>query len=120
MSTVAVTFDYSNGTQKHFSSIPWSKGLTILDAIEATRKIAPASSVTFGSDRDGHVLGLVVDGIPEATGGTTDWSVWVNAKPVTNRLGTPTSFGFNPGEREDNLVNAGDRILLKLVSKPAS
>ena len=29
MSTVALTIDYSNGAQKHFTGIPWKKGMTI-------------------------------------------------------------------------------------------
>jgi len=118
MSTVALTIDYSNGGQKQFASIPWSKGLTILGAIEATQKIAPATSVTFGSDRSGHVLGLVIDGVPEKTGGASGWAVWVNARSVSNRLGTPTSFNFHPDERDGNLLNAGDQVLLKLVTSP--
>ena len=44
MATVALTIDYSNGAQKHFSSIPWKKGLTILEAIQASERIPPKSS----------------------------------------------------------------------------
>jgi len=44
MSTVALTIDYSNGAQKHFSSIPWKKGLTILGAIQASEGIPPEPS----------------------------------------------------------------------------
>src|SRR6185369_8612977 len=48
MATVALTIDYSNGAHKHFSNIPWKKGLTILEAIQATEGIAPKASITFG------------------------------------------------------------------------
>lgn len=114
MSTVALTIDYSNGAQKHFSSIPWKKGLTILGAIQASEGIRPGASVQFGSDRSGHALGLVIDDMPQGETGASNWVIWVNAKPFQNRLGTETSFGFRPEEREQNLVNAGDHILLKL------
>ena len=63
MSTVSVTIDYSNGAQKHFSSVPWNEGLTILGGIEACAKIPPGITITFGSDRSGHAIGLVIDGI---------------------------------------------------------
>src|SRR5262249_61780046 len=54
MATVALTIDYSNGAQKHFSSIPWKEGLTVLEAIRAIEGIPPKASITFGSDRSGH------------------------------------------------------------------
>jgi len=112
MSTVSVTIDYSNGAQKHFSSVPWNEGLTILGGIEACAKIPPGITITFGSDRSGHAIGLVIDGIGrgDAEG---DWAVWVNAKPFADRHRTETSFGFNPGEREKNLLKSCDHILVK-------
>jgi hypothetical protein len=121
MATVALTIDYSNGAQKHFASIPWKKGMTILEAIQATEGIAPKVSITFGSDRSGHVLGLVLDDVPPEGGPASEWLVWVNAKTFKSRLGTETSFGFHPDERERNLLNAGDHVLVKLaVSEKSS
>lgn len=114
MSTVALTIDYSNGAQKHFSSIPWKKNLTILGAIQATEGIPPGATITFGSDRSGHVLGLVIDDVPRGDTGASDWVVWVNEKAFQDRLGTETSFGFRPAEREGNLLNPGDHVLIKL------
>lgn len=115
MSTVALTIDYSNGAQKHFTRIPWKKGMTILEAIEASERIAPKSSVTFGSDRSGHVLGLVIDDVPSKDGPASEWVVWVNAKNLGARIGTETSFGFHPSERAGNLLDAGDHVLVKLA-----
>jgi hypothetical protein len=114
MSTVALTIDYSNGAQKHFSSIPWKKGLTILEAIQASEGIPPGAKISFGSDRSGHVLALVIDEMPQGETREADWVVWVNAKPFQGRLGTETSFGFHPAEREGNLLAAGDHVLIKL------
>ena len=115
MATVALTIDYSNGAQKHFSSIPWKEGLTILEAIQASETIPPKASITFGSDRSGHALGLVIDEVPPKDGPASEWVIWVNAKSFQSRLGTETSFGFHPGERELNLLNAGDHVLVKLA-----
>ena len=115
MATVALTIDYSNGAQKHFSSIPWKEGLTVLEAIQASERIPPKASITFGSDRSGHVLGLVIDEVPPKDGPASEWVIWVNAKSFQSRLGTETSFGFHPDERERNLLNAGDHVLVKLA-----
>jgi hypothetical protein len=121
MSTVALTIDYSNGVQKHFSSIPWRDGLTILDAIQASEGIRPGTTVSFGSDRSGHAIGLVIDEMPHKDTEAAEWVVWINARRFHRRLGTQTSFGFHPDEREDNLLGSGDHVLIKLsaTGKPA-
>jgi hypothetical protein len=98
------------------------KHLTILDAIEASGGISPGVIIRFGSDRSGHVLGLAIDEMPRSDTGESDWVVWVSAKPFQSRLGTETSFGFFPAEREGNLLNPGDHVLVKLslvAEKPA-
>jgi hypothetical protein len=114
MSTVSLTIDYSNGAQKHFSNIPWESGLTLLGAIEASAAIPPGAAISFGSDRSGHAIGLVIDEMPRGDTAASEWVIWVNAKPFQRRLGTDTSFGFHPDEREANLLNPGDHVLIKL------
>ncbi len=119
MATVALTIDYSNGAQKHFAGIPWTKDLTILEALQASAEIRPGVEISFGSDRVGHVLGLVIDDVPqEGKTGASEWLVWVDARPFGARLGTKTSFGFKPDEREANLLQAGDNVLFKLCLQP--
>ena len=114
MSTVSLTIDYSNGAQKHFSNVPWEDGLTILGAIEACAAIPPGAAVRFSSDRSGHAIGLVIDQMPREDTPASEWAIWVNSKPFTRRLGTEMSFGFQPDEREVNLLDAGDSVLVKL------
>jgi hypothetical protein len=114
MSTIALTIDYSNGAQKHFANIPWEEGLTILGAIQASAGIPPGVTISFGSDRSGHAIGLVIDQMPRGDTVASEWVVWVNAKPFQSRLGTDTSFGLLPAEREGNLLNPGDHVLIKL------
>ena len=114
MSTVSLTIDYSNGAQMHFSNIPWESGLTLLGAIEASAAIPPGAAISFGSDRSGHAIGLVIDEMPRRDTAASEWVIWVNAKPFKSRLGTDTSFGFHPDEREANLLNPGDHVLIKL------
>ena len=114
MSTVSLTFDYSNGAQKHFSNIPWESGLTLLGAIEATAAIPPGAAISFSSDRSGHAIGLAIDEVPRGDTAASEWVIWVNAKPFKRRLGTDTSFRLHPDEREANLLNPGDHVLIKL------
>jgi hypothetical protein len=117
MSTVSLTIDYSNGSQKSLATIPWSKHLTILEALQAAEKIPPGLVVEFGSSRNGSVISLSLDGVPNE-GLAGEWSIWVNQRPGPERLGTTTSFGFNPDSRPENELKAGDHILAKLVAPP--
>ena len=119
MDPVALTIDYNNGAQKLFTRIPWHDGLTILGAIQAIQGIPPRATVKFGSDRVGHAIGLVIDGMPQEADKQLGWAVWVNERPFTTRLGTDTSFGFRPGERDVNLLSPGDHIVLRLSSPPS-
>lgn len=72
----------------------------------------------FGSSRTGAVISLSLDGAPGEGAPGGGWAFWVNARPGPARLGTPTSFGFDPGSRAENEVQAGDHILAKLVDAP--
>jgi hypothetical protein len=122
MSTVSLSIDYSNGAHKHFLTIPWKKGLTLLGAIEGVAAIPPGAAISFGSDRSGRAIGLHIDEMPREDTAASEWVIWVNAKPFKGRLGTDTSFGFHPDERAANLLNPGDHVLIKLslaAEKPA-
>lgn len=118
MKTVSVRIDYSNGSEKSFTAVPWANGLTIVAALEAAGTIPPGLTVEYGSSRNGSVINLSLDGVPEnrASG---EWSIWVNQRPAPGRLGTETSFRFEPESRAANEVEAGDHILAKLVAPPA-
>lgn len=117
MQTVSLTIDYSNGSQKSFATIPWTKHLTILDALQAAKTIPPGLVTEFGSSRTGSVISLSLDGVPkEDLPG--EWSIWVNERRGPGRLGTTTSFGFNPESRSENEVKPGDHIFAKLVAPP--
>jgi hypothetical protein len=113
MATASVTIDYSNGSTKSFTAIPWTQGLIILEALEAAKSTPPGLAMEYGSDRVGAVLGLHLDGLPSA--GDAEWRFWVGARPGPERLGTTTSFGFRPESRAANEVGPGDHVLAKLV-----
>ena len=52
--------------------------------------------------------------MPRGDTAASEWVIWVNVKPFKSRLGTDTSFRFHPDEREANLLNRGDHVLIKL------
>ena len=118
MKTVSVTVDYSNGSQKSFTAVRWTEGFTILEALEAAKKVSPGLAINFGSSRNGSVIGLTLDGVPEK-GQPGEWSTWINQRRGPKRLGTATSFGFDPQSRAVNEVQPGEHILVKLETPPA-
>ena len=113
MSTVSLTIDYSNGNRKSFTAIARTVDMTILEVLESAAAVAPGIAIEYGSSRNGSVIGLRLDG---AAG---DWASWVNQRRGPERLGTKTSFGFNPESRAANEVQADDDVLFKLVIPPA-
>ena len=113
MATASMTIDYSNGSTKSFTTIPWSHGLTILEALEAAQSTPPGLAMEQGSDRVGAVIVHQLDGMPNE--GQGEWRFWVGSRPGPERLGTKTSFGFNPKSRAANEVHSGDHVLAKLV-----
>ena len=117
METVSLTIDYSNGSQKSFATIPWRDHMTILEALEAAGKIPPGLVTKFGSSRNGSVINLTLDGVP-GEGLTGEWSIWINERRAPERLGTTTSFGFDPPSRPQNELKPNDHILAKLVVPP--
>ncbi|HTJ74280.1 MAG TPA: hypothetical protein VL337_02860 [Acidimicrobiales bacterium] len=113
MATASLTIDYSNGSTKSFTTIPWTSGLTILDALEAAQSTPPGLAMESGSDRIGALMVHKLDGMPD--GGDGAWRFWVGARPGPERLGTKTSFGFRPESRAANEVGSGEHIVAKLV-----
>lgn len=115
METVSLTIDYSNGSQKSFATIPWRDHLTILEALQAAGTIPPGLVAKFGSSRNGSVINLTLDGVPRE-GMASEWLIWVNERRAPERLGTTTSFGFDPPSRSKNELRPGDHILAKLIA----
>lgn len=119
MNTVSVTVDYGNGARKSFTRLPWRKGLTLLEALDAARAVPPGIAVAYGSSRNGSVIDLTLDGLPEADGSGA-WSVWIDERQGPARLGTETSYRFDPGSRAANEVQPGQHVVFRLAPRPAA
>ncbi|MHC4107435.1 MAG: DUF4430 domain-containing protein [Planctomycetota bacterium] len=85
---VRLVVDYNDGVQKHFTALPWKKGMTVLDAM----KLAKASphGITFeyrGSAADAFLTRI--DDL-ENQGGEADkknWLFWVNTRFADRSFG---------------------------------
>lgn len=119
MNTVSLTVDYGNGVSKSFTGLPWRKGLTLLEALQAAEAVPPGIAIAHGSSRNGSVLNLTLDGLPE-TEGAGEWSVRIDERQGPARLGTETSYRFDPGSRAANEVQPGQHIVFRLARRPAA
>jgi hypothetical protein len=78
-STVRLVIDYGDGTIKTITNIPWAKGNTILDAMNAA-KTRP-HGITFSYSGSGATALLSkIDDVASEGGGSAkkNWQYWVN------------------------------------------
>ena len=118
MGTVSLTVDYGNGSQKLFTTIPWKKGLTVLEALGDAQKIPPGLDIQSGTGRAGQVINLRLDGLPDLEG-SDEWFFSVNGRKVA-RLETRQGIDLRPETRAENQVGAGEHIVAELVRGPAA
>lgn len=77
---VQLVLDYGHGVRKHYAEIPWTRGMTIFDAMKRAGKMRPA--LAFEHTGSGEtVLVTSIDGVKNEGGGreARNWQYWVNA-----------------------------------------
>ena len=75
---VSLIVDYGNGMRKHFTGLPWRKGMTVQDAMEAAKSLRPGLTYTIRGSKDTAFL-TDIDGIKnEGSAGKRNWLYWVN------------------------------------------
>jgi hypothetical protein len=89
--TVTLIIDFGDGVKKSFSQIPWTKGMTVLDAMNL------AKPMHGGFDFKSHGSGATtfLDSIDDAKnqgGGANNrnWQYWVNAQYAQQGFGVQT------------------------------
>lgn len=117
--SVSVLVDFSNGATKSFASVPWAERMSVTKALDAAAAIPPGLAYEFDSeffDRGGRRVGTLksVDGIGESDG--TEWSVWLNGKPIGSLAIAEMEHLVPFGESQ---LEPGDALLVKLVGRPA-
>jgi hypothetical protein len=77
--TVRLVIDYGDGTVKIFTELPWTKGTTVLDVMNAAK--ARPRGITLRHSGSGETAMLSeIDGLPNEGGGSgkRNWQLWVN------------------------------------------
>lgn len=77
---VRLVVDYGDGTTKIISGLPWSKGSTILDAMQAAAARPHGISFSYTGSGATAVLTKIDDAQNQGGGaGKKNWQYWVNA-----------------------------------------
>jgi hypothetical protein len=78
--TVRLVIDYGDGVIKTISDLPWSKGQTVLDLMNAAK--ARPHGITFRATGSGGSAFLTqIDDLTNEGGGTgkKNWQLWINS-----------------------------------------
>jgi len=94
---VKLVVDYGDGVQKHFTALPWKKGLTVLGATRAAEKHPRGIETKLRGSGETAFL-MQIDDVTNEGGAGRNWVYRVNGK-----LGD-RSAGIYP-------LDAGDTVL---------
>jgi hypothetical protein len=86
--SVRLVVDYGDGVLKIFDHLPWSKGNTVLDVLNAAK--ASAHGITFTYTGAGASAFLTnIDGVQNQGGGSAakNWQYWVNTAYADRSFG---------------------------------
>ena len=86
--TVRLVIDYGDGVIKTITGLPWSKGSTVLDAMNAAK--ARPHGITFNATGSGNAAFLTqIDDVANEGGGGAkkNWQLWVNTTYADRSFG---------------------------------
>jgi hypothetical protein len=85
--TVRLVVDYGDGVIKTITALPWSKGSTVLDVMNAAKD--HPHGITFSYTGSGASAFLTrIDGVAnEGGGGRKNWQLWVNTSYADRSFG---------------------------------
>ena len=86
--TIRLVIDYGDGVIKTMTGLPWSKGSTVLDVMNAAK--GRPHGITFSYTGSGGAAFLTrIDDIPNESGGTAkkSWQLWVNTAYADRSFG---------------------------------
>jgi hypothetical protein len=84
--TIRLVVDYGDGVIKTVTGLPWSKGSTVLDVMNAAK--AHPHGITFSYTGSGDAAFLTrIDDIPNEGGGGKSWQLWVNTAYADRSFG---------------------------------
>ncbi len=91
---VRLIVDYGDGVEKHFTAIPWKKGMTVLATLNAAA--SHRHGIVFKHKGRGETALLTqIDDLKNAGAGADrkNWIYWVNEKPADKSFGL---YGLKP------------------------
>jgi hypothetical protein len=86
--SVRLVVDYGDGVLKIFDHLPWAKGNTVLDVLNAAK--SSAHGITFNYTGTGASAFLTdIDGVQNQGGGSAakNWQYWVNTTYADRSFG---------------------------------
>jgi len=86
--TVRLVVDYGDGVIKSITDLPWSKGQTVLDLMNAAK--THAHGITFRASGSGASVFLTqIDDVANQGGGSgkKNWQLWVNTTHAERGFG---------------------------------
>ncbi|QDU42824.1 hypothetical protein Mal52_12920 [Symmachiella dynata] len=86
--SVKLIIDYNDGVEKHFTAIPWKKGMTVMDAMRYAKRGKHGIDFKFSGNGDTAFLTQIDDLKNEGGGeGKKNWILRVNKKLATESFG---------------------------------
>ena len=86
---VVMAVDYGDGVEKRFTGLPWTKGMTILDALKAAQKHQRGIKYHFRGSKSTALL-LRIDDLKNEGGRGKNWIYRVNGKLGNRSFATRT------------------------------
>ena len=75
--TVRLVIDYGDGVIKTITGLPWTKGNTVLDVMNAAKSRPHGISFSY-TGSGGSAFLTQIDDIANEGGGKKNWQLWVN------------------------------------------
>lgn len=83
---VRLIVDFGDGAQRVYSALPWTKGMTVLDAMERAR--AHPHGIAFEHIGRGETAFLTrIEDLKNEGGGKRNWHYWVNTDLADRSFG---------------------------------
>ena len=84
--TVRLVIDYGDGVIKTITGLPWAKGSTVFDVMNAAKGRPHGISFTYtGSGAFAFLTGI--DEVANEGGGKKNWQLWVNTRYADKSFG---------------------------------
>jgi hypothetical protein len=85
--TVRLVVDYGDGVIKTISGLPWAKGSTVLDVMNAAKNRPHGISFSYTGSGGSAFLTRIDDVANEGGGSKKNWQLWVNTSYADKSFG---------------------------------